>query len=295
MSGTVANLRLYTGGAAVADDPPPDLAFPQTDPAPPPDPVVLAGRELIRPPSYLPSRHARDPFSPAWFDELDRTRYARHGAWLPKALEFGRHPGESILLLNPGVGIDAANYVRHGSEATVAAGPADHPDLIRANLARHGLAARVIRVDGAGLPFADGAFDVAVLNGLDAPTPEVSPAELLRVLKAGGKLVGLFPARYDAGYWQDLFLPLQHLYWRRPADPTSGPKRTAAGLRRHYAGFVGHRVKKRHLRRAELPHLCRVLPLPLLERLVGRVLVLKAFKPLPAAKPATAVHRPLAA
>lgn len=292
MSGTVANLRLYTGGVAV-DDPSADLPLPPADPAPPPDPVALANRELIRPPSYLPTRHDRDPFSPAWFDELDKKRYARHGAWLPGALEFGRHPGESVLLLNPGVGTDAVNYLRHGSEVTAAAGPADHPDLIRANLARAGLAARVVPVDGPTLPFPDGRFDVAVLNALDGPA---APAdELLRVLKAGGKLIGLFPARYDAGYWQDLLLPLQHLYWRRPADPTSAPKASAAGLRRQFPGFEGHRVRKRHLRRGELPHPCRLLPLPVLEWLVGRVLVLKAFKPLPPPKPASAVHRPLAA
>ncbi|MBX9578862.1 MAG: class I SAM-dependent methyltransferase [Gemmataceae bacterium] len=290
MSGTVANLRLYTGGPAVADLPPSPA-----DPAHSPDPVALANRELIRPPSYNPNRHAKEPFSPAWFDELDKKRYARHGDWLPAALEFGRHPGESVLLFNPGVGTDAVNYVRHGSEVTALAGPADHPDLIRANLARAGLSARVVAAPAPELPFPDGRFDVAVVNALHHPPPAAPPAELLRVLKAGGKLIGLFPARYDAGYWQDLLLPLQRLYWRRPADPTSGPRATAAGLRRHFAGFVGHRVGKRHLRRGELPHLCRVLPLPVLERLVGRVLVLKAFKPLPAVRPASAVHRPLAA
>ena len=293
MNGAVANLRLYTGGAAVAD-PSGDLPLPPADPVPPPDPVALANRELIRPPTYHPNRHAREPFSPAWFDELDKKRYARHGAWLPKALEFGRHPGESVLLLNPGVGTDAVAYLRYGSEVTALAGPADHPDLIRANLARVAHPARVVSIAGPGLPFADGAFDVAVLNALDTSTAPPHE-ELLRVLKSGGKLIGLFPARYDAGYWQDLFLPLQHLYWRRPADPTGGPKASAAGLRRAFAGFVDHRVQKRHLRRGELPHLWRVLPLPVLERLVGRVLVLKAFKPLPAAKPPSAVHRPLAA
>jgi hypothetical protein len=35
------------------------------------------------------------------------------------------------------------------------------------------------------------------------------------------------------------------------------------------------------------PHLWRWLPLPLLERLLGRVLVIKAFKPLSAAIPNT--------
>jgi hypothetical protein len=46
---------------------------------------------------------------------------------------------------------------------------------------------------------------------------------------------------------------------------------------------VEHRVYKRHLRRSDVPHLWRWLPLPLLARLIGRVLVMKAFKPLSAA------------
>ena len=112
------------------------------------------------------------------------------------------------------------------------------------------------------------------------------------MLKSGGKVIGLFPARYDAGYWQDLLLPLQWLYWRRPADPTDGTKTSARRLRRRFAAFVKPTVGKRHLRRAELPHLWRVLPLVLLERLIGRVMVFKAFKPLSAR---TGVSIPLAA
>src|SRR5205814_442448 len=102
--------------------------------------------------------------------------------------------------------------------------------------------------------------------------------EVFRVLKSGGKVIGLFPARYDCGYWQDLFLPLQWLYWRRPSSPATGTRTTARRLRRTFAAFTRHSVGKRHLRRSELPHPWRVLPLVLLERLIGRVLVFKAFK-----------------
>ena len=131
-------------------------------------------------------------------------------------------------------------------------------------------------------------------NALYDPTPP-DPAridELFRVLKSGGKVIGLFPACYDAGYWQDLLLPLQWLYWRRPADPTDGTKTSGRRLRRRFAAFAKSTVGKRHLRRAELPHPWRVLPLVLLERLIGRVLVFKAFKPLSAR---TGVSIPLAA
>jgi len=287
MNGTIKNLRLFT-----ADPAGPSAEVPAL-PALPPEPTALANRELLRPPTYGRGHHHLEPYSAAWFDELGRKRYARHGRWLPAALEFGRHPGESILLIGPGVGCDAARYLEHGCEVTVAATAADHPDVVRTNLARRGLAADVVTVAGPPYPFPAGTFDVVVLNALHAPGP-VTPAaadEIGRVLKAGGKLIGLFPARLDAGYWQDLLLPLQRYYWHRPPDPTAGPKTTRKELAGVFARFGDHRVRKRHLRRSELPHPWRVLPLVVLERLIGRVLVFKAFKPLHAARPAAAGAR----
>ena len=147
-----------------------------------------------------------------------------------------------------------------------------------------------MQVGGPLLPFADGAFDIVTWNAIHTAGP-VSPAfvsELYRVLKPGGKVIGLIPAHYDIGFWQDVLLPLQRLYWRRPPDPTSGPKMTKRDVRTAFARFAVHRVSKRHLRRVEMPHVWRVVPLFLLERALGRVLVLKAFKPLSAARTAAA-------
>jgi SAM-dependent methyltransferase len=279
-SASFGNLRVYPGEPPAADPPPPAL----------PDPLVLAGRELIRPPAdrRKPAR-GPEPFTAAWFDELDHKRYARHGGWLPGALEFGRHPGESLLVLGPGIGSDAAHYLRTGTPVTIAFSPDDHPDLVRGNLARHGLTARTVPLDGTHLPVPDGAFDVACWNALYQPAADVPglAEELYRVLKAGGKVIALFPAKYDAGFWQDVLMPLQQFYWRRPADPAAAPKRTGRELRAVFGQFAEHRVKKRHLRRSEITHLWRVLPRVVLERLIGRVLVLKAFKPISAARTAT--------
>lgn len=280
MDGSLGHLRLFAppaGSSAEADalrDHPPAPAGVRADPQ------ELANRELIRPPTYRRGHGGLEPFSAAWLDELARKRYQRHGAWLPVALEFDRHPGESVLLLGPGVGSDAARYATAGCEVTVALGPADHAGLVRDHLDRRGLSARVVDCPADRLPAGDGVVDVVVWNALHTPAPTPPAEELLRVLKAGGKVIGLFPARYDAGYWQDWLFPLQGWYWRRPPDPTSAPKATARGLARAFAGFERVAVVKRHLRRSELPHPWRVLPLLLLERLIGRVLVLKAFKPL---------------
>ncbi|MBY0512548.1 MAG: class I SAM-dependent methyltransferase [Gemmataceae bacterium] len=289
MDGTFGNLRLLPMDRPISAD---GSAESPALPVPPPDPLELANRELIRPPTHRRTHRGIEPFSAAWFDEVERKRYARHGAWLPTALEFGRHPGESVLVIGPGIGSDVVSYLRLGTVVTVCTTPADYPDVVRQNLARRGLSARLIPLSGAELPFPSGAFDVAVWNALHGPPPAAPnlPGELFRVLKAGGKVIGLFPARYDTGFWEDRLLPLHKLFWRRPPDPTAGPKTTARELRRAFAAFAEHRVRKRHLRRGEMPHPWRLLPVVLLERLIGRVLVLKAFKPLPVVRPAPVVH-----
>jgi SAM-dependent methyltransferase len=259
-----------------------------------PDAAILANRELIRTVEYRRSATKLVPYSAGWFDELEQKRYQRHGDWLAAALEFGRHPGESLLLLGAGVGSDAIQYIRTGTPVTIGVAANDYPSLLSENLSRHANEARMVEVGGPALPFPDGTFDVVTWNALYDRTSldSVRIAELFRVLKAGGKVIGLFPAWYDAGFWQDVLLPLQWMYWRRPADPTTAPKISARQVRKAFAAFTHHRVAKRHLRRSELPHLWRVLPLVLLERFIGRVLIFKALKPLTAR---TGVLTPLAA
>ena len=63
-----------------------------------------------------------------------------------------------------------------------------------------------------------------------------------------------------------------------------GPDERYSGrrLRHAFHRFVEHRVYKRQLRRSEIPHVWRVFPTPLLSRVMGRVLVMKAFKPVKA-------------
>ena len=157
--------------------------------------------------------------------------------------------------------------------------------LIRRNFELRGLPARFIRAEPAALPLESASIDVACLNEMASWTDvNKVAAELYRVLKPGGKVLAVTRARYDVDFWWRDWLP-----WGRLLRPTSlvaaeDPNRfSGRQLRRRFGRFVEHRVYKRHLRRAEVPHLLRWLPLPLLERLLGRLLILKAFKPLSAA------------
>jgi SAM-dependent methyltransferase len=146
------------------------------------------------------------------------------------------------------------------------------------------------------LPLESSSIDVACLNGLvyESAPPAALLDEVYRVLKPGGKVLAVVPARYDAIFWSR--------WWclgQRPGG--SGPLRDSdpalAGgllspvmqrfrgreLKQLFHRFQEPRLYKRHLRRGELPHLWRWYPLSLLERLMGRLLVLKAFKPVSAA------------
>jgi SAM-dependent methyltransferase len=139
------------------------------------------------------------------------------------------------------------------------------------------------------LPLETASIDVACLSSvLPDPSNARVVEEVYRVLKPGGKVLAVTPAKYDVDYWSRVCFPL--LAWLgRGNSPREAdvPRFSARRLKRLFAPFIEHRLYKRHLRRSEVPHLWRWLPLPLLERVLGRVLVLKAFKPLSAA---IAVH-----
>ena len=244
----------------------------------------LAARELLRHAGRDNGR-GLEPLSRAWFEEIEQKRYARAGRWLPPVLEFSRHRDESLLMLGPGLGTDALHYLRHGARVTMAVTPRDAVDAIRRNFAHRGLEPKLVSVESTErLSFSNGQFDLAYLNFLHEPSAGLpaTVAELYRVLKAGGKLFALVPARFDVDRWQRWLLPYRQLY-RESFDPLTGPKVTARELRKSCAGFEGFSIQKRHLRRSELPHLWRALPVSLLERVAGRVLALRATKPVRAA------------
>jgi hypothetical protein len=60
---------------------------------------------------------------------------------------------------------------------------------------------------------------------------------------------------------------------------------TRSNLAKLLPDFEEVRVRQRQLRRGEVPSMLRFIPLPVMERLAGNVLVLKAFKPLTATIP----------
>jgi SAM-dependent methyltransferase len=241
--------------------------------------------EALDPPAPPPgSPEGAEPYSLQWFLEIENQRHGRQGRWIPRLLEFAKHAGETLLGLGNGLGTDWLQYARHGAHVVVCTPGAEQLALIRRNFELRGLPGRFLAAHPAGLPLEASSIDVACVSGLleEVADPRAVVDEVYRVLKPGGKVLAVTPARYDVAYWSRLLLPWRR--WLRP-HPAEGPPAhfSARGLHRLFGRFVEHRVYKRQLRRAEVPHLWRCLPLPLWERLIGRALVLKAFKPLSAA------------
>jgi SAM-dependent methyltransferase len=246
---------------------------------------ALASR-LFAAEAMQPGRKARElaePYSLQWFLEAESVRYGRHGRWLPRLLEFGKHSGESLLGLGDGLGADWVQYARCGAEVTACSTSEETLALVRRNFELRGLTGRFVHADPAKLPMESASIDVVCAHHLlpTAPDPAAIVGEIYRVLKPGGKVLMVTPARHDAQFWRHCLFPLRD--WFRHSAPTRGGM-SRRGLRGLFGRFTEHRIHKRHLRRSESPYLFRWLPLPVLERLMGRFLVLKAFKPLSAAR-----------
>lgn len=247
----------------------------------------LAARELLRPVGERGGGRDLEPLSRAWFEEIEIKRYARAGEWLPRMLEFSRHKDESLVMLGPGLGSDALQYLRHGTKITIALAPTDPVEALRRNFLCRGLEANMINMEPADcLPFPNGRFDLAYLNCLHGDHSPAVIGELYRVLKAGGKLFALVPAWYEIGRWQRWLFPHRQLYGNA-MDPLTGTKRTSRELRRLFSPFESITIQKRHLRRSELPPIWRTLPVSLMERLFGRILALRSNKPIRIAQTAS--------
>jgi SAM-dependent methyltransferase len=135
------------------------------------------------------------------------------------------------------------------------------------------------------LPLESATVDVVCVNDLAQELVDPAPIieEIYRVLKPGGKVLAVMPARYDINRWAAWSMPWQQWMKKQSSGPTVHRGFTRRNLRQLFSAFVDAHVHKRQLRRSEVPHLWRWIPLSLLERLMGHFLIYKAFKPLSAA------------
>jgi ubiquinone/menaquinone biosynthesis C-methylase UbiE len=282
----ISKLRVWQDSPHVVVQDPPAVALP--DWAGPHNAGNFADRlyasEALQPSTGpLDAEPGTEPYTLQWFLNIEIQRH-RRGRWIPRLLEFAKHSGETLLGLGNGLGTDWLQYARHGAAVVVCSPSSGQLQLIRRNFELRGLGGRFVHAPPEALPLEAASIDVACISGLlgTVADPRQVVDEVYRVLKPGGKVLAVAPARYDVDFWSHVCWPWPGwLQGRRPTSRTT--QFSARGLRRLFNRFVEPRIHKRHLSRSEVPHLWRLWPRSILERLMGRVLVLKAFKPLIAA------------
>jgi SAM-dependent methyltransferase len=245
----------------------------------------LFAYEALQPPAApLRADLQPEPFSLQWFLDIEKRRHSKHARWIPKLMEFAKHSGERLLGLGHGLGTDWVQYASHGARVVVCSPSAAQLDVVRRNFAVRGLPGSFIHAQPRRLPLDSASVDVACISslhhGIDHPQHVVD--EVYRVLKPGGKVLAVTPARYNVDFWyRTCFFWYRWLVReKRQPGPAAEERYSARELRRLFHRFGEHRVHKRQLRRGEVPHLWRCLPLAILARMMGHVLILKAFKPL---------------
>jgi SAM-dependent methyltransferase len=248
---------------------------------------LYASEALQPPPSAIRRLEQAEPYSLQWFLNIETLRHTRQGRWIPRLLEFAKHSGETLLCLGHGLGTDWLQYARHGAAVVVCSPSSSQLSLVRRNFELRGLSGRFLHAAPVGLPLESASIDVACVAGLleMAQEPQAVINEIYRVLKPGGKVLAVTPSWFDVDCWRRCVFFWRRWLRRQPSARDEALRFTGRTLKRLFGRYVEHRLHKRQLRRAEVPHLWRWIPLPVLERLMGRVLVMKAFKPLSAALP----------
>ena len=215
-----------------------------------------------------------EPYSLQWFLMLEAHRYGRRGRWLRELLEFSKHEGETVLGLGEGLGTDWLQFARQGAQVICCQNRTSDLAVVRRNFELRKLPARFYQAAPWNLPLPAESVDVVCLHGLlhRIEAPERVTTEILRVLKPGGKVLAVVPARSYP--W---------LRWLRttPAAPRSlcFSRRQLCQLFPHFTDPMLH---KRHLRRRDYRWFCRWIPRGFLERLIGDYFIFRAFKPISA-------------
>lgn len=250
--------------------------------------TLYAYEALIPPGQKIRLKELPAPFTLQWFLHVETQRYGRFGAWIPRLFEFNKHAGETVLGLGLGIGTDWAQFARNAADVVVCGPSAAQLALIRQNFESRNLKGRFVHTQVDALPLDNASVDVVAINAMNASLASVagSLSDVYRVLKPGGKVIAVAACRFDIDFWVHKVLVWRNwLGLNRREYDASIVRYARRDLKNIFHQFEDQRVHRRQLRRAEVPHGWRWLPLPVLTRIAGRVYVLKAFKPLSVALP----------
>jgi ubiquinone/menaquinone biosynthesis C-methylase UbiE len=195
------------------------------------------------------------------------------------------------------MGTDLAQFARNGAIVTDVDLSEGHLQLAQENFRRRGLTGRFVHHDAESLPFEDNSFDLVYSNGVIHHTPNTANAvsEIYRVLRPGGRVIVMVYAENSLQYWRnlvwhygmksgDLASRSMAEIMSRSVERTGNDARplvkvyTKPRLRALFRAFAGITIVQRQISPELVPRRLRAL-LPIVERMAGWNLILKAGKP----------------
>jgi ubiquinone/menaquinone biosynthesis C-methylase UbiE len=144
----------------------------------------------------------------AFFDEVERQRYAEYAPWMRSVMGFDRFAGARLLEIGCGMGTDLLQFARGGARCTGIDLTPRSVEITRHRFALYGLPGDFTLSDAEHLPFRDESFDVVYSNGVLHHTPDTSGAvrEVHRVLKPGGSAKVMLYHKHSLNYWGEMML-----------------------------------------------------------------------------------------
>ena len=143
------------------------------------------------------------------YEEKRKFRYSLQD-YMHDAFRFDDFPGQLVMDLGCGAGIDSAEFARNGAKVISLDLTRRATQLTRDLLEETGLPSAVIQASATALPFRDDTFECVYSYGVLHHIPEVETAlaEIHRVLKSDGRVMVML-------YHQDSLLYAYSIVYRR--------------------------------------------------------------------------------
>lgn len=142
-------------------------------------------------------------------DEIEKARYGLE-PFIPEFADFASGRGKKVLEIGVGAGVDFANWIKCGANATGVDLTEAAVKLTRQRLDGNNIIGTydLFVADAENLPFKDNEFDIVYSWGVLHHTPDTFRAfeEALRVLKPGGEIKAMI---YHVPSWTGFLLWVQ--------------------------------------------------------------------------------------
>ena len=162
-----------------------------------------------------------EKFSREWYEKIESHRYQAE-PFIHSVAQFTRHHGKKILEVGVGAGTDHLQWARAGLDCYGVDLTDEAIETTRRRLEIYRLHSNLQRIDAETLPFGNNSFDIVYSWGVihHSECPDRIIEEIHRVLKKGGRFIGMMYGRYSLAslkMWVSYAL-LRGKPWRSFAD-----------------------------------------------------------------------------